>query len=724
VVEPDEEMYQILVYLSNLHEKKQLETYVTFGMSDASTRVEVKSINMMWKEGKRLLTTHADIIFCDSMWNVSFNGYYVLTIVVVDENADIRLAALSLASVERKDSWKAFFAWVNSVVPTFNPKCIVTDGAMYINSGFQLAVGDRARNIVCWWHQRENVYKKIGINHEIGKIFLQITYARNQKVIDALKEKARILAKNDDKIGSMDTFEKLLENCSKNALVSLDIFTAGTVTNSYSESINSILRRAGLRTNHSMLTILRYLDNLSSQYNNRPSYRFLPCDKLQPVISDDTFSTVTSGALCHFQKKIKGKIISCELTKQDGHQGVVKERRLIKQSMIIVRSKNGRRRFFYRRLKSRFMRFHIKSSFWRVNWSGNIPVCSCNAPVYGGMPRVHIVTYAIANGKKIPTGCFNPRFYYDSCNAAAVASIEQPRTNLLSLDDSTNKQMPLAMTDDEEENCEGVETYSVCKLELTNKDEILFYDKLFVLYLYLCDFCSKPELKKDANAVGTWLTQASDGLLLGCTSSLSNNDSSDNAECKKILDGISLISQADNSELKLICDELRMTDNCLNGTYPSEEMSCFRGGLKAVMIKLILVRRVCPSMVPGFVDQFKQKVGSLQKKTGATVNSIKAGLKKVDDCLNNESYKEVPKTVCEFCKTALFDSMKYGLSHLLNTINNSNASKPAGKNRSMRKARAGKNGNKSSSTGSKVKPARVIPLRIRRPNSMFAFLSK
>ena len=108
-VKPNDEVELIMRYLSYLKEHKQVEAYMTFAESDASTRMEVSSINMMWNEGKRLLTTHSDVLFCDSMWNVSFNGYFVLTIVVVDENYDIRLAALSIVRKERKDSWKSFY---------------------------------------------------------------------------------------------------------------------------------------------------------------------------------------------------------------------------------------------------------------------------------------------------------------------------------------------------------------------------------------------------------------------------------------------------------------------------------------------------------------------------------------------------------------------------------------------------------------------------------------
>jgi len=159
-VEPDDEIKSILRYLSLLHEKEELETYVSFGKTDAETRVEVSSINLMWKQGKRLLTTHGDVIFCDSMWNISKNGYYCLSVVVVDEHYDIRLAALSFTNKERTVSWKSFFEWIKSIVPSFKPKCIVTDGASYIHTAFNQVIRSKTVNIVCWWHQKMNVSKK------------------------------------------------------------------------------------------------------------------------------------------------------------------------------------------------------------------------------------------------------------------------------------------------------------------------------------------------------------------------------------------------------------------------------------------------------------------------------------------------------------------------------------------------------------------------------------
>ena len=78
------------------------------------------------------------------------NGYFALTIVVQDENCNIRLACMSITKAEKKVSWKNFFQWVKSVVPTFNPDCIITDGASYISKSFQSVVPSDTVHIVCW----------------------------------------------------------------------------------------------------------------------------------------------------------------------------------------------------------------------------------------------------------------------------------------------------------------------------------------------------------------------------------------------------------------------------------------------------------------------------------------------------------------------------------------------------------------------------------------------
>ena len=177
-----------------------------------------------------------------------------------------------------------------SVVPEFSPKCIVTDGALYIDDAFKEAVGKHARNahhIVCWWHQHENVLKRTGIRKDFGKVLLRMTYARSKNEIAALKREAERIAPESINTLPLESYEKLIKNCAKNVLISLKLFTGGTVTNSFSESINNLLRTVGLKTKYPMLTILRYLDNFSVQHNCQKRHMLPSSFELLPILQDD-----------------------------------------------------------------------------------------------------------------------------------------------------------------------------------------------------------------------------------------------------------------------------------------------------------------------------------------------------------------------------------------------------------------------------------------------------
>ena len=99
--------------------------------------------------GVRLLKRFNDFIYCDSNWSISQDSEFLLTIVVKDNENNIRLAASAIAYGERKQAWLTFFAWVKENFPSFNPKCIVTDGATYINSAYVEATGNHPVHLVC-----------------------------------------------------------------------------------------------------------------------------------------------------------------------------------------------------------------------------------------------------------------------------------------------------------------------------------------------------------------------------------------------------------------------------------------------------------------------------------------------------------------------------------------------------------------------------------------------
>ena len=51
-------------------------------------------ITFVHPQGVQLLKIYSDVVFCDSMWNLSQGGEFMLTIVVVDNENKLRMAAI------------------------------------------------------------------------------------------------------------------------------------------------------------------------------------------------------------------------------------------------------------------------------------------------------------------------------------------------------------------------------------------------------------------------------------------------------------------------------------------------------------------------------------------------------------------------------------------------------------------------------------------------------
>jgi len=155
-----EETLTLLRYLSMIKKEDCALIKAVFMKEEGIDTLRV--INFMWPEGVRLLNRFNDVIYCDSMWNITQDSEFLLTIVVKDNDNKIRLAASAIAYGEREEAWQTFFAWVKKNVPSFDPKCIVTDGATYINRAYVEATGKHPVHIVCWWHKRKNARGKKG----------------------------------------------------------------------------------------------------------------------------------------------------------------------------------------------------------------------------------------------------------------------------------------------------------------------------------------------------------------------------------------------------------------------------------------------------------------------------------------------------------------------------------------------------------------------------------
>jgi len=101
------EVEEIHCFLEKIRVEDGVDYNVTY--KDSVKGREVDAIMLMWPIGKRFLATHSDSIYCDSLWNVSVNGFACMTIVIDDDNDRLRLTCVCLAKSEEKEAWQNFF---------------------------------------------------------------------------------------------------------------------------------------------------------------------------------------------------------------------------------------------------------------------------------------------------------------------------------------------------------------------------------------------------------------------------------------------------------------------------------------------------------------------------------------------------------------------------------------------------------------------------------------
>ena len=189
------EAYRLLQLLSYFERKDQAHAKAFFEYNEKE-RLCLSMMCFMWPEGINLLKTHSEAIFCDSMWNVNEDGDHILTIVVVDKEEKLHLAASAIAFRENEVSWTHFFGWVKECVKEFDPQCIVTDGAKYIHQAFAKSVKEKVFHASCWWHRNKAVKKLYGTIGAIAKNLQTIVFAdsieelvkREEQVIKQLEQ--------------------------------------------------------------------------------------------------------------------------------------------------------------------------------------------------------------------------------------------------------------------------------------------------------------------------------------------------------------------------------------------------------------------------------------------------------------------------------------------------------------------------------------------------------
>jgi len=213
-------------------------------------------------------------------------------------------------------------------------------------------------------------------------------------------------------------------------------------------------------------------------------------------------------------------------------------------------------------------------------------------------------------------------------------------------------------TIEDQEGCTaGVDACSECKLEITDAEEVRFYAQVYKLAVDLTELYASPEQTENATKLANWLTTASDGIVLGCTGSTGAVSYTDT----KMMTSVR-VNCSDNPELTDINSDLHITESFMNSSYVSEDMCEFRGKMLALLIKLVLIRRLNPCLVSGIVDQFQRRVTEFTKASCIMLRTRTAGLKPVSGSLCLDSFATLPGLVRSHCKNALIESLNNGAS--------------------------------------------------------------
>jgi len=688
-VVPDTELGRILRFLSLLKEKEHFDIEVK--LEKCAKQVELVSIYVMWPEGKKLLESLSDAVYCDSMWNVSCNSYFALTIVVVDENYKLALTTLCLTKKEKKMAWEDFFRWVKGRVPAFNPKCLLTDGAEYIDTSFDAVMGSSHRHIVCWWHQQENMKAKCGCNQTLRKKLLRMTYIPNEQLLDRAKQDAENYATIHRLWNVRDSIQKAYDN----ALIKLNVFTGGTVTNSYAESINRLLRDGGLTSSFPLLNILRSLFNFVLQHRHPTVWPFTPSEALKSIVSDTVLKTVSNGALKKLEGALRTALKDCSILEQTPDSATVNQ---------VITCRKDRNTSYQ------------KTEKYYVKWTDGIPKCSCNRVVFGGIPCPHIVIHALQVSRLVPIDCFNPRFYVtippvpnDSQDQEDVPfPPSSPSPSSSSSDFFEVEIGPELISDDDEANAEANSTFvdlveavqqpnhsspgdslqhvplkSILPLVLRSPEEIILYQRLQAKADSLVTIRAVSEYENEANEVLLRLRAQVEGLAPTYDVLTSMNSALPSTGRRVVIDAegddlesIAPLRIIPSPETKGICDTLHIEDASMNSRFPGSDWSLFRGRLLAIIIRLLLANRVCNQLVQGFIRLYEQLIDNLVDKCASSPSNPSASVSPVHGRLTTNSYKTVPRAVARYCVDELLDASASGTLFILSADSNQSSSAP------------------------------------------------
>ena len=399
---PDETLL-IIKYLSYLKKTDGLESLMVFH-KERNGDVFLSQIHFMWPQGHELLKTCGDVIFSDSLWNVSYDSDFLLSIVVVDKNYELKLASFSLATSENKETWREFYRWVKEKVPEFAPKCVTTDGADYIYHGFRDATGTTPLKVNCLWHLLKANKACFGLKRHLKHLLIQMSYSESHEELESILCEVTAKLKGLNARGQSQLLGQL-KNTVETAFINLPVFTGNTLTNSYAESVNGQLRANQIDTSEPLIHQIKRLREFSVQTLQRLDTPITPHPDLMLILAPETITALSNGMLKCLNGQITLAKSNCQRIGQFGATSMIEERVTCIANGIELE----------------------KRTTWNVTWDGECaPNCTCNCIVYGGMPCKHIIWVAIHSGQRIPVQCFHQRFLVQQLPLLPVVPEQAP----------------------------------------------------------------------------------------------------------------------------------------------------------------------------------------------------------------------------------------------------------------------------------------------------------
>jgi len=621
-MEIDNNMFRILRYLSMLREKEHSEVSVSFERVQAS--LVATSINLMWEPGKKLLSTHADVIYCDSLWDVGKNSYFALTIVVIDKNNKLRLVAMSLAFQEEKERWKSFFLWVKSLVPNFNPKFVMTDGAGYIYDAFYEVMGGYAQHDVCWWHRQQNALRLTGKKREFALKKLAMAYVPCEEELNKMKTELKALDRSRS---------KEVDDAAELVFIKLKVFTGGTLSNSYAESINSMVRRFGAITTANMFDVLLSIHTMAANHNYQVTPPIEITEEVRKVLDANVIEIVSKGALGTFKERQNEANSICKVIDTAENNFTVEDTVSTVTDSGVTLEKNV---------------------VFIVDWSEASPKCSCNRLIYAGMPCRHIITAADKLQKLIPLECFNPRFYDDSDIVDAVVS-SPPDSSVMPEDMDDNEQTlllpPVSAEVTEESSLHSTQEQPKRRktsilLKLVDPEEVTLYYELEQCANSLVEIRAIPNyVERTDNEVllfASGVTAAENMFRCLCPEIASTTMERD------LVDPV-LVMIEGGSVNQSMSQYLHIASAGIDSRNPSPEISAFRGKMKAAIIRVLLLHQAKPGSVSSVIKSFQQRVRALVHECLSLPTVGLAGLSPVHGTVTSQSYRKVPRDVAHQC---------------------------------------------------------------------------